>query len=63
MEPITVLARYNVGAAVWENFEYLYICGLDWAKKHEKGNYPKHMRRASLPELGSIVADDSRAAA
>ncbi len=55
MEPITVLARHNTSDAIWENFEYLYICGLDWAKKHADGNYPKHMRHAKLPSIESVV--------
>jgi hypothetical protein len=54
MEPITVLARYNVANSVWENFEFLYICGLDWVKKHGEGNYPKRMRRAKLPDIDTI---------
>ncbi|MGZ3523108.1 MAG: hypothetical protein ACXWNK_11225 [Vulcanimicrobiaceae bacterium] len=57
MQPITVLARYNVGNAIWENFEFLYICGLDWTKRHGDGNYPKHMRRANLPSVEAVFPE------
>ena len=52
MEPITVLARYDVGNAIWENFEYLYVRALDFAEQHKNGNYPNHVRRATLPAGG-----------
>jgi hypothetical protein len=55
MRPITVLARFNVNDGVWENFEYLYMCGLDWVKKHSTGNYPKHMKRAPLPPIETVL--------
>jgi len=55
MVPMTVLARHRVGNAVWENFEYLYVCGLDWTKKHSNGTYPKGMRRAKLPPMEAVV--------
>lgn len=55
MKPIIVLARYNVGKGVWENFEYLYINGLAWTKKYVAGNYPKHVARAQLPTFDEIV--------
>ena len=51
MEPLTVLARYNVGNAIWENFEYLYVRALAWSKRHANGNYPKHVPRATLPAV------------
>jgi hypothetical protein len=55
MEPVTVLARHNVSAAVWENFEYLYIRGVDWSRRHPKGAFPKHVRRAELPQFCDVV--------
>jgi hypothetical protein len=55
MKPFTVLARYNVGKGVWENFEFLYINGLAWTQKHTTGNYPKHVARAQLPAFEEIV--------
>lgn len=55
MEPISVLARHNVSASVWENFEYLYIRGVDWSLRHPNGAFPKHVRRAKLPQFSDIV--------
>jgi hypothetical protein len=55
MEPISVLARHNVGVGVWENFEYLYIRGVDWTVRHPNGSFPKHVRRAKLPQFADIV--------
>jgi len=56
MAPITFFVRkHRDTAAIWENFEFLYICGLDWAKKHGDGNYPKHMRRADLPSIETVI--------
>lgn len=55
MKPITVLARYKAGDAVWENFEYLYVSACDWAARHANGTYPKRMRRASLPPIESVI--------
>jgi hypothetical protein len=55
MEPITVIARHNVSDAVWENFEYLYIRGLDWTTRHTKGTFPKRVRRAKLPQFRDVV--------
>lgn len=55
MRPLTVLARSEVGDSIWENFEFLYICALDWAKAHERGNYPKHLRRAALPSFEEVM--------
>lgn len=55
MEPITVLARHNVSAAVWENFEYLYVRGVDWSARHPDGAYPKHQRRAKLPRFEDVI--------
>lgn len=54
MVPITVLARHNSSDAVWENFEYLYIKGLEWSEKHGHGNYPKHTKHAHLPSFESL---------
>lgn len=54
MEPITVLARFQVGDGVWENFEYLYVASLDWSAKHQNGNYPPHFRRAPLPKFETL---------
>jgi hypothetical protein len=54
MEPITVLARYETSASIWENFEYLYVASLDWAAKHDKGNYPAHFRHAPLPAFEHV---------
>jgi hypothetical protein len=55
MEPITVLARHNVSSAVWENFEYLYVRGVDWTAHHPDGAFPKHVRRAKLPQFRDVV--------
>lgn len=55
MQPLIVLARYNVGDVVWENFEFLYICGLEWTRKHAIGNYPRNMKRAALPPIGEVI--------
>jgi hypothetical protein len=60
MVPMTVLARHKVGNAVWENFEYLYVCGLDWTKKHSDGTYPKRMQRAKLPPIEAVVPGHKR---
>lgn len=60
MEPITVLARYNVGDGIWENFEFLYVAAQDWAAKRERSaysTYPKHVRRAKLPPIETVVPD------
>lgn len=55
MEPITVLARHNVSASVWENFEYLYVRGLDWISRHPNGSFPKHIKHAKLPQFRDVV--------
>lgn len=55
MEPMTVLARHNVSAAVWENFEYLYVRALAWSKRHPDGAYPKNVPRAKLPAFEDVV--------
>jgi hypothetical protein len=55
MEPITVIARHNVSEAVWENFEYLYVRGLEWATRHGAGTFPKRVRRAKLPDFHDVV--------
>jgi hypothetical protein len=57
MEPMTVLARHNVSAAVWENFEYLYVRAQEWTKRHPEGRYPKHVRRATLPRFEEVIPD------
>jgi hypothetical protein len=49
LEPVTALVRPVAGDAVWENFEYLYVKAEDWAKAHPRGNYPKHVRRLTVP--------------
>lgn len=54
MEPITVLARYETSASIWENFEYLYVASLNWGAKHDKGNYPAHFRHAPLPAFEKL---------
>lgn len=54
MVPITVLARYQSSAAIWENFEYLYVQGIAWAKKHADGNYPRHVAHATLPAAETL---------
>lgn len=55
MQPLVVLARYDVGDGVWENFEFLYMRGLEWTEKHARGNYPKQMKRAVLPSIGDVL--------
>jgi hypothetical protein len=57
MKPIIVLARYDVGDGIWENFEYLYVRGLEWARRYPRGNYPKHVPRATLPPAASIFPE------
>lgn len=55
MKPITVLARHDVGNGVWENFEFLYIRGLEWTQKHQNGNYPRGVPRAPLPAFEELI--------
>jgi hypothetical protein len=57
MQPMTVLARRNVSAAVWENFEYLYVRATEWTERHPDGAYPKQLRRAKLPPFEEVVPD------
>lgn len=54
MIPITVLARYQVGNAIWENFEYLYVRAKRWSERNANGTYPKHVERAALPSIETI---------
>lgn len=61
MVPMIVLARHQVGDAIWENFEYLYVHAKAWAGKHEDGNYPKHVKRAELPTFESLFATNGHA--
>jgi len=56
MAPITVLARHDVGDAIWENFEYLYIRASQWSAQHRDSNYPKHVPRAKLPAFETVIS-------
>lgn len=55
MVPMTVLARYNTSDAVWENFEFLYVRALAWAKSHPNGSYPKNMQHSQLPSIETAL--------
>ena len=55
MQPMTVLARHNVGDGVWENFEFLYVRATEWVKRHPNGSYPKHVPRTKLPSFEDAV--------
>lgn len=54
IEPLTVLARYRVTDAIWENFEYLYVASLDWSARYAHGTYPAHVRRAPLHKFETL---------
>ena len=49
IQPVAALVRPVAGDSVWENFEYLCVKAEDWSRAHERGNYPKHMRRIAFP--------------
>lgn len=60
MVPITVLARHQSSDAIWENFEFLYVQGLAWTKRHEHGNYPSHVKHAPLPKFEALFSPEDQ---
>jgi len=54
MEPLVVLVRRHAYAAVWENFEFLYVRASEWIEKHPEGNYPRNVPHAQLPPYDEL---------
>lgn len=46
--PMTSLKRQR-SAAIWENFEYMYVRAKQWLERHKDGNYPAGVPRANVP--------------
>lgn len=61
MTPITVLARHNVGDAVWENFEYLAVVAKVWIENPRRVSYPKRTPHAVLPAFKDLFPKQPQA--
>jgi hypothetical protein len=46
---ISLVREARQDDAVWENFEYMYVCAQRFAQRHAHGNYPKGVPHASVP--------------
>jgi hypothetical protein len=59
--PVAAIARRRVGAALWENFEYLTVLAQDWRTRHPEGTYPAHVRHLAVKDEW-LEADERYAA-
>jgi len=49
LEAVTALSRAAMGnTTAWENFEYLAVLSEDYMAKHQRGTYPRGVRRMPL---------------
>ena len=50
MLPLTALLRSR-NENIWENFEYMYVRAKAFDERYQRGNFPKGVPRAKVPEF------------
>jgi len=57
LEAVTALSRAAMGnTTAWENFEYLAVLSEDYMAKHQRGTYPRGIRRIVLTNRWPLPA-------